>query len=206
MQRLNRIARNARQKYILLLRLRPLGRELLHVVVERGETVLETLSRAISKMNSEIEKDFGKIKAFRVEMSSEEAGSSVIISSLVEGEENAKKAILYSYEEDVDIDRATKKAISKLNREVKEVDGEIVDFKIETIPMSGFYPKSVVIIIAAVNSKTKMEMDRRERIARAIELLGDPQVINVSKLAEVFGVTRNTIYNDLASLGYKRVK
>jgi hypothetical protein len=96
-----------------------------------------------------------------------------------------------------------------VNQHVEGKNGKIAGTYVKTI---GSLPGRVyTTIILAVNENTFENLRsfdsqaRRKSIKKSLELLGnDPSVINLARLANIFGVSRTMIYKDLEVLGYKR--
>lgn len=168
------------------------------------------LAKSVEEINKELEKVDGKITKAYIETSVYPSGWYVTVNVAVSGNTPHKKSIIGINQKGKNLEESMKKATDKLNSTIAEKEGEVVDVFSKTIstPLSA---RKYTTIVAAINEDVPMPAKnaalRRQRLKNALELLNnDPKSINVSKVAEVFGVSRGIIYKDLEELGFKRSK
>ncbi|MFN4133983.1 MAG: hypothetical protein ACK4GQ_06440, partial [Candidatus Hadarchaeales archaeon] len=91
---------------------------------------------------------------------------------------------------------------------VRGAMGEIAGFYTRLISPP-LLPRTYSTIILAINESVKEKRfsaeERLELLSTVIHALGgDPSVINITQVAKAFGVSRDTIYEDLKKIGFKR--
>jgi hypothetical protein len=168
------------------------------------------LAKSVEEINLELEEVDGRITKAYVETSVYPSGWYVTINVAVSGNSPQKKSIVGINQKGKNLEQSMKHATEKLNDIIAEKGGDVVDIfsKTTSTPLSA---RKYTTIVAAINEDASMPAKnavlRRARIKKTLELLGsDPKSINVSKVAEVFGVSRVIIYKDLEELGFKRKK
>lgn len=168
------------------------------------------LAKSVEEINKELEKVDGKITKAYVETSVYPSGWYVTINIAVSGNTPYKKSIVGINQKGKNLEQSMKRATEKLNSAIADKEGEVVDVFNKTIstPLSA---RKYTTIVAAINENAFMPAKnatlRRERLRSSLELLAnDPKSINVSKVADAFGVSRGIIYKDLEELGLKRSK
>ena len=168
------------------------------------------LAKSVKEINSELEEVDGRITKAYVETSVYPSGWYVTINVAVSGNSPQKKSIVGINQKGKNLEQSMKHATEKLNAIIAEKGGEVVDIfsKTTSTPLSA---RKYTTIVAAINENSSMPAKnavlRRARIKKTLELLAnDPKSINVSRVAEVFGVSRVIIYKDLEELGFKRKK
>jgi transcriptional regulator of NAD metabolism len=170
--------------------------------------VSSALDKLIKEVNEKLKSVDGVITKLECDVSAGPAGASVSVSLTVNGSEPRRKELVGVNEKGVSREHAMKNATEKLNKIIATKDGELADFFVKTIitPIPG---RVYTTIVAAVNEVILEEAQniemRRQRLKKTLELLNnDPSAINVTGVAEVFGVSRTIIYKDLEALGFKR--
>lgn len=166
------------------------------------------LSRCVKEINAELEKIDGSITKAYTEASVYPSGWYVTINVAVSGNAPHKKEIIGVNQRGRKFESSMKKATEKLNEIIENKEGEVMDVFTKNIstPLSG---RKYTTIVAAINEATFMPAQnaalRRQRLKNVLESLNnDPKAINISRVAEVFGVSRGIIYKDLEELGFKR--
>lgn len=166
------------------------------------------LSKCVKEINEELEKIDGRITKAYTEASVYPSGWHVTMNVAVSGDTPHKKSIIGINQRGKNFDVSMKKATGKLNEIIEGKDGEVVDVFTKNIstPLSG---RKYTTIVAAINEEAFMPAKnaalRRQRLKNVLESLNnDPKAINISKVAEVFGVSRGIIYKDLEEMKLKR--
>jgi DNA-binding phage protein len=166
------------------------------------------LARSVEEINRELEEVDGKITKAYVETSVFPSGWYVTINIAVSGTTPHKKSIIGINQKGRNLEHAMKRATEKLNGILANKGGEVVEVFNKTVstPLSA---RKYTTIVAAINEDVSAPAKnaglRRARLRKSLELLAnDPKSINVSKVADAFGVSRGIIYKDLEELGFKR--
>ena len=175
-----------------------------------GTSVKQALKKAAAELNSKLAETPGRIAHMRAKLASGLAGATVRIVVAVDEANLCPKCIIWANEAGGDESAALRRAGEKINAQLDRLKGEAAGFYIEFIrpPL----PKRIyATMIVAVNEEIpdgvgKLTADeRRERLAAAIKLLAsDPKAVNLSRVAELFGVSRDVLYEDLRKLGFER--
>jgi hypothetical protein len=168
------------------------------------------LAKSVKEINKELEGVDGKITKACVETSVYPSGWYVTINVAVSGNSPHKKSIIGINQKGKNLEQSMKRATEQLNSIIANKEGEVVDVFSKTIstPLSA---RKYTTIVAAINEDASMPAKnaalRRARLKNSLALLNnDSKSINVSKVADVFGVSRSIIYKDLEELGFKRSK
>ncbi|AEC52344.1 hypothetical protein PNA2_1429 [Pyrococcus sp. NA2] len=160
----------------------------------------------ITKINKEILRKLpisGRITKVKVKI---EMGAffSLSISLIIDTSEAYRPGILVDYAVGSK-DEALSELQEKLNRKIP-VDAEILDFIWETYT-TPVTRRTYIVGVLPYNrpllrkySDMKIE-GRRKILSKVLELLNDnPKALNISELARMFGVSRDTIYNDIQQI------
>lgn len=173
-----------------------------------GGDIGSALAKGVREINEELEKVDGRITKAYTEISIGPSGWYVTINVAVSGNTPHKKSIIGINRKGRNLEASTKNASEKLNKIIADKKGEVVDVFTKSIPtpLSG---RMYTTIVAAINEDVFMPANnvtlRRQRLKNTLEFLNnDPKAINISKIAEVFGVSRGIIYKDLEEMGFKR--
>ncbi|MFQ6050546.1 MAG: hypothetical protein ACE5K4_02520 [Candidatus Hydrothermarchaeota archaeon] len=178
-------------------------------VCKSGSDVKTALEKAGEEINKKLTGIGGNIEKMRVSIEAGVGGAVIEIALSVSGDNYAKKKVVFVNERGISEEQALKNAERKINNILKDLNGSIADFfvKTTTTPIPGRVYSTIIVAINE-NSQTEIPVDkgsRREILRNAISLLGgDPKALNISKVAEIFTVSRDIIYKDLEELGYKR--
>lgn len=175
-----------------------------------GGTVKEALDRVGKEINRKLADTPGSISSFESEINVGFAGANVRLIVTVDEREIQNKRFIWVNRGGSNEEEALTKAEEEMNPVMEKIRGEIADFYIEFV--SPPLPQRVyVTMIAGVNESVPEETEeltakeRRARIARIVNLLGnEPDAVNISKTAEIFGVSRDIIYRDLEKMGFER--
>jgi hypothetical protein len=137
-------------------------------------------------------------------------GSTVRIVVTIDESDIRPKCILWVNEAGKDERSAFSRAERRINAQLTKLKGQVAGFYMKFIrpPL----PKRIyATLIMAVNEEvpskiSKLDVEeRRERLAAVMRLLGnDPKAVNLSRIAKMFGVSRDVIYKDLRKLGIQR--
>jgi len=167
-----------------------------------------SLNKCVREINEELKKVDGRITKAYADVAVIPSGGYVTINVVVSGDTPRKKSIVGINQAGKTLEMSMKKATGELNGIIARKEGEVVDVFTKTIsaPLSG---RMYTTIVAAINEEAFMPANnaalRRHRLRNMLGLLNnDPKAINISKVAEVFGVSRGIIYKDLEELGLKR--
>lgn len=177
---------------------------------EKAPSVEKALGRAIGNANERLSDMSGRISKMEAGVDAGMSGGSVSISVAVDESRTAFKRLIWANESGSDERNALERAEEKVNERMHRHEGEVVSFHQEII--SPPVPQRIyATLIVGVNEEIEDQVqdltpsERRERLSSALQLLGnDSKTVNISRLAEVFGVSRDTIYRDLDRLGVDR--
>ncbi len=175
-----------------------------------GGDIESALGKSVTEINKELEGVDGKITKAYVETSVFPSGWYVTINVAVSGNSPHKKSIIGINQKGKNLEQSMNKATEELNSIIANKGGEVIDIFSKTIstPLSA---RKYTTIVAAINedapNPAKNAAQRRARLKNSLALLdNDSKSINVSGIAEVFGVSRGIIYKDLEELGLERSK
>jgi len=178
--------------------------------IENGSTVEECLDRCAADLNDELSNVPGSIEGLECDVGAGPTGGNVRIVVFVGGERVRSKEIVWANCSGSNRENALSEALNRVNSETEDLEGEVADFHLDFI--SPPLPKRVyATLIVALNGKIPKKVDglspgeRQERLLEVVTLLGgDPGVINISKVADAFDVSRETIYRDLHEIDFPR--
>ncbi len=175
-----------------------------------GMDVKGALDKVEEELNTELQGVPGKIVDMRANVEAGLGGAVVEIMILIDGADPANKFILGVNEKGISEEHALKRARDEMNKRLGSIDGGV---------LAGFYVKTLTTpvpgrvfstILAAINEEggrdlgTLSSEERRTRLQYILSLLGnDPKALNISRVAELFGTTRNVIYSDLERIGHR---
>jgi len=130
----------------------------------------------------------------------------VTVTMLLDDRSNMKKGILAEYAYGKNKEKAISKVMDKINRLIPR-DAKIVDFEVGTYttPVTRRnYAVVIVVYNAPFSEKPLREFtikERRELLARILEAFNyNPHVLNISEVARMFGVSRDSIYYDIEQI------
>lgn len=177
---------------------------------ERASEVKQALKKTVETLNGRLADTPGCIREMEADVGVGMAGASARITLSIDEGKFAAKWLLWANEPGSDEGDALRRAEKKINDKLKDLKGKVASFHQEFI--SPPVPRrTYATLIVAVNEEISWDVgdlsaeERRERLAAALRLLGDdPKSINISHLANLFGVSRDTIYRDLRKLGVSR--
>lgn len=177
---------------------------------KQAASVKQALKKTVNSLNARLAETPGHITKMEAEVGVGLSGASTRVIVSVDEGEIVPKHLLWVNEPGSNESNALNQAEKALNDQLKDLNGEVAGFYLKFI--SPPVPRrTYATIIVAVNESAPSEVkgvstpERRSRLAAVLRSLGnDPKVINVSRLAEVFGVSRDTIYNDLREIGVER--
>jgi len=134
------------------------------------------------------------------------------ITLLIDSSRNSTKGILAEYAHGRNKEETINAAVERVNSTIP-ADAEVVDFQIDTYttPVTRrTYAVVVVVYNVPVLTKPHREFtlrERRELLASVLrEFEYNPRVLNISELARVFGVSRDSIYYDIEQILKERRK
>jgi hypothetical protein len=169
--------------------------------------VNSALKKVLEEINQELKKIDGTITKLECDVSVGPSGASVTITTVLNGSRPLRKEVIGVNERGISKGLSIQKSSEKMNLLLAGKKGEIADmFSKTVVSLPG---RAYTTMIAAINEEIVEEVKdantRRERIKKSLELLNsDPSAINIAKVAEIFGVSRNIIYRDLEVLGFRR--
>jgi len=170
--------------------------------------VSSALESAIKEVNEALASITGEICKLSCEISTGPIEATATITVFINGDRPIKKEIIGVNEKSYTKEKSIKKADQKINELLKNKKGMIADSFLKTI--TTLPTRVYTTIIVGINGEEVMEdvgdvKLRRERLKRAIELLGnDPNTINIAEIAKLFGISRPMVYKDIEAIGYTR--
>lgn len=179
------------------------GVKLVNIQCE-SSSVEECIERILEK-NRALLNEPGFIESSRIHIGFG-AFMTVSITLVIKKNKCTKKGILVEYSLKRSREDALKDVVDKINLKLNP-DAEIVDYAIKwyTTPVTRrTYGVAIVVYNIPSSKKPFEEMsikERREIIAQVLETFNyNPRVLNVSELARIFGVSRDSIYYDIQSI------
>jgi hypothetical protein len=172
--------------------------------------VRKALKRASNELNEKLAEMQGCITRMEASVSSGLTGGIARIALVIDESDVKPKCVLWVNEVGGGEEVALRRAQDKINARLAKLRGEIIGFylKFITPPLT---KRTYATLIVAVNEELPKKIrklslgERRERLAVILRLLGnDSKAINLVQVAKSFGVSRDTIYNDLQELGMER--
>nr|WP_240911682.1 hypothetical protein [Thermococcus sp. LS1] len=128
------------------------------------------------------------------------------VTLLIDLRGNMLKGILAEYSTGRNKEDAINRTLEKLNRFLPR-DAQVVNFEIGTYttPVTRrTYAVGVVVYNAPLEKKSFTEFtitERRELLAGVLETFNyNPRVLNISEIARMFGVSRDSIYYDIEQI------
>jgi len=185
----------------------------MEIIVLHSESVnVEDCVRHMKeKIESEVISKHGKISKGKVEIGLGAFASLKIVIAIDETTPSRKGAII-EYAVGKSKEGALKKLQDEINEELKK-NLEIVDFEIATYttPVTRrTYAVGVVLYNVPTNDRKLAELDikeRRELLSKTLSIFNyNPKVLNISEVARVFGVSRDSIYYDIEQILKERKK
>ncbi|AAL80629.1 helix-turn-helix domain-containing protein [Pyrococcus furiosus DSM 3638] len=173
---------------------------LLHSESASVHECLKTISE-LSKMKLPPQ---GKITTSKIKISTG-AFLSISLALTIDLAHQYRPGIAAEYSVSGSKEKAIEELQEKLNSHITP-DIEIVDFQLETYttPVTRrTYAIGVIVFNKPrkVHSEDYMLQNRRKVLAKVLELLNyNPKALNISELARMFGVSRDTIYNDIQQI------
>ena len=171
----------------------------------------KALGHAATELNEILTKTQGCITKLDANIDSGISGATVRIITVVDESDIRPKCVLWANEVSGSEATALNRAQEKINAQLAKLRGEVAGFylKFITPPLP---KRTYATLIVAVNEEIPEKVvgklssaERRERLAAVLRLLGnEPRAINLAKMAKIFSVSRDTIYNDLHELGIER--
>lgn len=177
---------------------------------EEASSVKDALKKAAETTNERLANLPGQISRIKAEIDAGMSGGTAKVTVAVDEERVARKHLLWANEAGNNKSSALERAEKRINEKMEGVQGEIAGFyqKLISPPIPSRVYASLIV---AVNKQPEEKVDdltsaeRRERLASALHILGnDPRSVNVTRLAELFDVSRDTIYRDLRAIGADR--
>lgn len=128
------------------------------------------------------------------------------VTLLLDPNGNTRKGVLADYSPGKHKEDAIQKTLERLNAKLPK-DAKIVDFELGTYttPVTRrTYAVGVVVYNAPLEIKSFTEYtikERRELLAKVLENFNyNPRVLNISEIARMFGVSRDSIYYDIEQI------
>jgi hypothetical protein len=169
----------------------------------------KALSTLLHEINGELGKTGGLISNIECDVTAGPFDATVSISVFIDGDEPREKYVIGVNEKGYSRENSMAKAEKQANSLLEAFDGTIAGAYVTTISSLPGRVYTTLIVASNgedINKNAVIDSEeRRRRIKKGLELLGnDSSVINVARLARVFGVSRTMIYKDLEYLGFKR--
>lgn len=134
------------------------------------------------------------------------------ITLLLDPRGNARKGVLADYAHGKSKEDAIQKALEKLNTLLPE-GAQVLDFEVGTYttPVTRrTYAVGVIVYNAPLETRPFNEYqlkERRELLAKVLKSFNyNPKVLNISEIARMFGVSRDSIYYDIEQILKERKK
>ncbi len=131
---------------------------------------------------------------------------------LIDEREVGRKGIIAAYASGRHREEALSRMLDKINSQLKGIY-QVVDFETGTYTMP-VTRRTYAVGVVVYNMQPQREelntlplRDRRQIISKALEMFNyNPKVLNISELARVFGVSRDSIYYDIEQILKNRKK
>jgi len=128
------------------------------------------------------------------------------VTLLLDPHGNARKGVLADYSPGKHKEDAIQKALEKLNRALPQ-NAKIVDFEIGTYT-TPVTRRTYAVAVAVYNAPLEVKAfdeytikERRELLAKVLRNFNyNPKVLNISEIARMFGVSRDSIYYDIEQI------
>ncbi|NJE84560.1 hypothetical protein E3E23_01705 [Thermococcus sp. CX2] len=128
------------------------------------------------------------------------------VTVLLDTSVNMKKGILAEYAIGRSKEEAVNKALEKINRALPS-EARVVNFEVGTYttPVTRrTYAVGVVVYNVPLEKRPFREFtikERRELLANVLGMFNyNPRVLNISEIARIFGVSRDSIYYDIEQI------
>lgn len=180
---------------------------LIHVVCESA-SVEDCIKEFTSKIESALNASGGYIKSAKIDLT---FGAFMHLSaSLLADPSNFGGRVVAKYSTGRSRDRAIEGVLAEINPLIN--NAEVVAFKIGTYT-TPVTRKTYAVGVVAYNLPMKPATqitstpDRRKLLAHVLSLFDyNPRVLNISELARIFNVSRDTIYHDIQQILKEREK
>lgn len=177
--------------------------------IEKAPNVRKALEKAVKRLNDILRETPGRIARMDVSVDVGVTGATSRIIVAIDEKYFAYKYLVWANEPGRDENTAIRNAQSKINAQIKEGKGDIAGFYSKLISpplLARTYSTIIVGINEDIKEKRNLSREeRRELLSSAVHLLGgDPKVINIAHLSKILGISRDTLYEDLRRLGFKR--
>lgn len=131
---------------------------------------------------------------------------------LIDERSMGKKGIITAYASGRHKEEAVNRMLDIINSRLKQ-EHQVVDFETGTYTMP-VTRRTYAVGVVVYNIKTQNEelntlslKSRRDIISKALEMFNyNPKVLNISELARIFGVSRDSIYYDIEQILKNRKK
>ncbi|KXA96429.1 hypothetical protein AKJ39_04625 [candidate division MSBL1 archaeon SCGC-AAA259J03] len=178
--------------------------------VKKERAVKAAVRKVSDELNDKLSRISGRISEINAKIDVGFSGATVRLVVIVDREKVRSKKIFWANKGSSNEKEALRLAEKEMNPKIENISGEIADSHIQFV--SPPIPQRVyVTMIAGVNEKVPEKVGKLstdERRARLSEILllvdNEPKAINISKIAQIFEVSRDTIYKDLTRLGHER--
>ena len=177
------------------------------VFIECESSSVEGCLKELRKKAEVLKRIPGKIDKAKVELSFG-AFMSVKIALKVEPDKNHDKIIIAEYSSGKDV---LERLQEKMQEKIK--NAEIVDFAFGTYTMPLTRRKYAVGIAVANVPRERKNLEklsieeRRAILRKALELFDwNPKALNISEIARLFNVSRDSIYNDIEQIMKERIR
>ncbi len=178
--------------------------------IENGGSVKEALQKIGKTTNEKLSNTPGSIAGIETNINVGLSGAKIQLILTIDDKKNKPKKILWTNKGGSNEGEALSKAQEELNPKIEKLSGEIADYHLEFLspPLPQRIYVTIIIGINETIPQTTHNLDTEERRARLREIInqlgGEATAINISKTANVFGVTRDVIYRDIEKLGFSR--
>ncbi|ASJ12281.1 hypothetical protein [Thermococcus thioreducens] len=159
----------------------------------------------VSKSQNILSSKHGIIRSSKIRLTFG-AFMNLTVTLLLDSSGNNRKGILADYSPGKHKEDAIQRTLEKLNSALPR-GAQIVDFEIGTYttPVTRrTYAVGIVVYNAPLEIKSFTEYtikERRELLAKVLENFNyNPRVLNISEIARMFGVSRDSIYYDIEQI------
>ncbi|ACJ15998.1 hypothetical protein, conserved [Thermococcus onnurineus NA1] len=178
--------------------------ELLSLQCE-SSNIEDCISNILSKSRKLLSSKSGFISSSKIALTFG-AFMNLTVTLLIDPRSNMLKGLLAEYSTGRNKEDAINKTLEKINRFLPR-DAQVVNFEIGTYttPVTRrTYAVGVVVYNAPLEKKSFTELtikERRELLAGVLESFNyNPKVLNISEIARMFGVSRDSIYYDIEQI------
>lgn len=168
-------------------------------------SIEECVNDIVRKSRQILSSKPGFIKSSRIRLTFG-AFMNLTVTLLIERGENMNKGVLADYSPGKNKEDAISKALQKINNRLP-ANARVVDFEVGTYT-TPVTRRTYAVGVAVYNVPLEIKplesfstKERRELLGRILESFNyNPRVLNISEIARMFGVSRDSIYYDIEQI------